>query len=233
MVTPISTVSRRTIAAALLAAPVVLANGCAPNQPPSTSPGTTPQIWTGSPEPVVPGEAGTASGDSLIARLTTPDGTQAATATFDFSRGYATITVQTVGTGHLTPGFHGLHIHAIGKCEANSVAPAGGEPGNFLSAGGHYQVPGHNEHPQSGDLTSLYVRSDGGGFLVTATDAFSRGDLLAGERTTVIIHADPDNFGNIPAERYSQVNGTPGPDHTTLTTGDAGKRVACGVIESG
>ncbi len=41
-----------------------------------------------------------------------------------------------------------------------------------------------------------------------------------------------DNFGNIPPERYQQLNGAPGPDETTMTTGDAGKRVACGVITS-
>lgn len=235
MVTPISTARRRAVAAAaLFAASAVLAGGCTPNQRPSTAPGTTPAIWTGSPAPQGPVEpAGPGAPGSLIARLTTPDGTEVATATFDFSQGYATVTVQTTGSGNLAPGFHGLHIHSIGKCEADSVAPAGGEPGNFLSAGGHFQAPGHSGHPQSGDLTSLQVRQDGSGLLVTTTDAFTRADLLAGTKTALIIHAEDDNFGNIPADRYSQVNGTPGADQTTLTTGDAGKRVACGVIESG
>ena len=45
---------------------------------------------------------------------------------------------------------------------------------------------------------------------------------------TLIIHEDPDNFGNIPP-RYT-LNGAPGPDQETLATGDSGKRVACGVI---
>ena len=66
--------------------------------------------------------------------------------------------------------------------------------------------------------------------LVTTTDAFTAADLLAGAKTAIIIHEKADNFANIPAERYQQVNGTPGPDETTMTTGDAGKRVACGVI---
>ena len=87
------------------------------------------------------------------------DGTQVATATFEFDTGYATITVETTATGKLTPGFHGLHIHSVGKCEANSVAPTGGAPGDFLSAGGHFQAPGHSGHPASGDLTSLQVRA--------------------------------------------------------------------------
>jgi Cu-Zn family superoxide dismutase len=55
---------------------------------------------------------------------------------------------------------------------------------------------------------------------------------LAGPGTSIVIHAGADNFGNIPADRYNQVNGAPGPDQTTMSTGDAGKRVACGVIGS-
>jgi Cu-Zn family superoxide dismutase len=110
------------------------------------------------------------------------------------------------------------------------VAPTGGAPGDFLSAGGHYQTPGHTGHPASGDLTSLQVRSDGSAKLVTTTDAFTANDLLGGQKTAIIIHGNPDNFGNIPPEKYQQVNGTPGPDQATLDTGDAGKRVACGVI---
>ena len=56
------------------------------------------------------------------------------------------------------------------------------------------------------------------------------GELLGGAKTAIIIHEKADNFANIPPERYQQVNGAPPPDETTLATGDAGKRVACGVI---
>jgi Cu-Zn family superoxide dismutase len=69
--------------------------------------------------------------------------------------------------------------------------------------------------------------------LMTTTDAFTMDDLLTGQKTAIIIHADADNFANIPPERYTQTNGTPGPDQTTMSTGDAGKRVACGVIGAG
>jgi Cu-Zn family superoxide dismutase len=58
-------------------------------------------------------------------------------------------------------------------------------------------------------------------------------DLLTGQKTAIIIHAGADNFANIPPERYQQVNGAPPPDQTTLATGDAGARVACGVITGG
>jgi Cu-Zn family superoxide dismutase len=228
----------RTVAVATtfgaLVVPVALLGACTPNQPPAKTPGTTPSVWTGSPAPPkTPPEGGPVPPESLTTHLRAPDGTQVATATFEFDPGYVTITVRTTGLGQLTPGFHGLHIHKVGKCEANSVAPTGGPPGDFLSAGGHFQAPGHTGTPESGDLTSLQVRKDGAALLVTTTDAFTKQDLVSGAKTAIIIHAGPDNFANIPAERYTQVNGAPGPDAMTMSTGDAGKRVACGVISSG
>lgn len=238
MVTPLA----KSAAAILFAAPVALLSACSPpGQVPATSPGTTPSIWTGSPAPSgTPGhgggeahDTGVAGGSTLVVPMKAADGTQVATATFEFASGYATVTVETTGTGKLTPGFHGVHIHSVGKCEANSVAPTGGAPGDFNSAGGHFQVPGHTGHPASGDLSSLQVRQDGSGKLVTTTDSVTEADLLAGAKTAIIIHENADNFANIPPERYNQVNGTPGPDETTMATGDAGKRVACGVITGG
>jgi len=222
----------RLLAAAALVVPV--ASACSPNEPVATQPGTAPPVWTGSTPPsAAPGggetEAGPA-GEKLTADIKSPDGTTVATADFAFSGGYATITVKTTAPGQLAPGFHGLHIHAAGKCEANSVAPSGGAPGDFNSAGAHFQVAGHTTHPASGDLTSLQVRGDGTAMLVTTTDAFTAADLLAGAKTAIIIHEKADNFANIPPERYQQINGTPPPDETTMATGDAGKRVACGVI---
>jgi Cu-Zn family superoxide dismutase len=205
-----------TVAAALLAAPVAVLSACtsSSNQPSSsTTSGTTS---------APPGT------ESLTTQLKTADGTLVANATLDFANGYATVTVETITAGILSPGFHGLHIHSVGKCEANSVPPTGGESGDFNSAGGHFQTPGHTSHPASGDLTSLEVRSDGSAKLVTTTDAFSAADLRSGEGSVLMIHQDPDNFGNIPP-RYTE-NGAPGPDEQTLATGDAGKRVACGVI---
>src|SRR5262245_2389969 len=179
-------------AAAFFAVPVVALSACSPNEPIATTPGTTPSVWTGSPSPnASPGEGGgghgegqaAASGEKLTAQLKLADGTTVATADIDFTGGFATITVQTTTPGKLTPVVHGLHIHSIGKCEANSVAPAGGAPGDFLSAGGHFQVPGHTAHPASGDLASLQVRKDGTAKLVTTTDAFSAEDLLGGAKT--------------------------------------------------
>ena len=223
--------------ASLFAVPALALSACSAPEQAATQPGTTPSVWTGSPSPSAPAGAGEGeakpAGEKLTAQLKTANGTTVATADFDFTGGHATVTVKTTDPGQLTPGFHGLHIHAVGKCEASSVAPTGGEPGDFNSAGAHFQVPGHSGHPASGDLTSLQVREDGTAELVTTTDAFTAEDLLAGAKTSIIIHEKADNFANIPPERYQQTNGSPPPDQTTLSTGDAGKRVACGVIGTG
>jgi Cu-Zn family superoxide dismutase len=226
-------------AAAMFAVPVVALSASSPNEPVASQPGTTPSVWSGSPAPSAsPTEGGQSeasgqaapNGEKLTAQLKTADGTTVATADIQFSGGYATVTVQTTTPGKLTPGFHGLHIHSVGKCEANSVAPTGGAPGDFNSAGGHFQVAGHTGHPASGDLTSLQVRQDGTAKLVTTTDAFTAADLTGGAKTAIIIHEKADNFANIPPARYQQTNGAPPPDQETLATGDAGARVACGVI---
>ncbi|KUH67358.1 superoxide dismutase [Mycolicibacterium novocastrense] len=235
-------------AAALFAVPALALSACTAPEEPSNAPGTPPPVWTGSPSPSAPPGEGAGghgggqaegqgeeqgAGETLTAELKLADGTPVATADIQFSGGYATISVETTTPGRLTPGFHGMHIHQVGKCEANSVAPTGGAPGNFNSAGGHFQVPGHSGHPASGDLTSLQVREDGSAKVVTTTDAFTAEELTDGAGTAIIIHEKADNFANIPPERYQQVNGDPPPDATTLATGDAGSRVACGVIRTG
>jgi superoxide dismutase, Cu-Zn family len=148
------------------------------------------------------------SSQTLSAELHTADGRSVATATFEFANGYATVTVKTTANGILAPGLHGLHIHEIGKCEPNSADPMGGAPGDFMSAGMHYQAPGHTGEPPSGDLSTLEVRKDGAAYLVTTTDAFTRDDLLAGSKTALMLHG---------VEL--------GPD--------AEKRIACGVIGTG
>jgi len=251
MVLPADSLPRRLrpLAVIPLVAPLALLGACTPNEPIATQPGTTPSVWTGSPPPpsmreghgagahgdnaMAMGPAAAGPTDILTAQINGPDGSQLAAATIEFSGGFATVTVQTTGPGSLSPGPHGLHIHAVGKCEANSVAPAGGAPGDFLSAGGHFQGGGSDHPGHAGDLSSLQVRPDGTAMLVTTTSAFTRDQLLAGPGTAIIIHDGPDNFANIPPDRYQQINGAPPPDASTLATGDAGKRVACGVIGPG
>ncbi len=234
----------------LLLASVALLSACAPDEPAATQPGTTPPVWTGAPAPspserhggTTPGAPGPGApaapnpANTLTAVINGPDGSQVAAATIEFrdSDAFATVTVQSTSPGVLTPGMHGLHIHDVGRCETNSVAPNGGAPADFLSAGGHLKGGGEGGHPNhAGDLASLQVRGDGTALLVTTTNAFDRADLVEGDGTAIIIHAGPDNFANIPADRYQQSNGAPPPDESTLATGDAGKRVACGVLRAG
>lgn len=227
---------RPVTVAAMFAVPALALSACAPNEPTATEPGSAPPVWTGSPAPAVPPGAGQGQegGERLTAPLRTADGTQVGTADFDFADDYATVTVRITTPGEVEPGFHGMHLHSVGKCEANSMSPSGAGPGDFLSSGSHLHLQGDGEgHPASGDLTPLQVREDGLALLVTTSDQFTAEDLTRDGGSALIIHDRPDNFANIPPERYQQVNGAPPPDEVTLTTGDAGDRVVCGVISAG
>jgi Cu-Zn family superoxide dismutase len=183
--------SKSTVLATILA--VAALSACSSHQPSATAPSST---------------STPAGAQTLTAQLSTANNQPVATATFEFANGYATVTVKTTQNHILEPGFHGLHIHSVGKCEPNSVGAEGGPPGDFMSAGMHYQAPGHTGEPMSGDLDPLEVRQDGAAYLVTTTDAFTRDDLLAGSKTALMLH---------------------GAEHSR----DAEKRFACGVIGTG
>jgi Cu-Zn family superoxide dismutase len=115
----------------------------------------------------------------------------------------------------LPPGFHGFHVHAVGSCR----------PPDFTSAGGHLN-PGGQDHPShAGDLPTLLVNRDGTGELEAETDRFTLEQLRDADGSAVIVHANPDNYANIPTDRYD-----PDPDATTRATGDAGGRLACGAV---
>ncbi|MGV0644617.1 superoxide dismutase family protein [Mycolicibacterium sp. XJ2546] len=207
----------KTAAAAALAAPLAIAMLSACDTQGADQETTSP---TTSPAPDT---------ETISTDLKTADGTTVANATIEFTDDFATITFETTEGGVLTPGFHGFHIHEFGRCEPNSVAPGGGEPGDFLSAGGHLHMRGQStDHPAAGDLTPVEVRSDGSARLVATTDEFTLEDLRTAQGSALMLHEQPDNFANIPP-RYT-VNGVPGPDAETLSTGDAGSRVACGVL---
>ncbi|WP_280304144.1 superoxide dismutase[Cu-Zn] [Nocardia neocaledoniensis] len=222
--------SWRTVTPVLAVAVFGLA-ACTNSQESSDVKGTTPPVWTSSAAPGGEGHGGSGghgapttadshggSGDhgtpaagGLKAELKNGSGGGVGTATIASEGGHLVITVEAHG---LTPGFHGLHFHQNGTCE-----------GDFASAGGHLQVGAANAHPASGDLSSLQVGADGTAKLVTTTDSVTL-DQVKGK--ALIVHSGADNFGNIPP-RYSREGGT-GPDEATLSTGDAGSRVACGVV---
>ncbi|OBI53180.1 superoxide dismutase family protein [Mycobacterium sp. E787] len=139
--------------------------------------------------------------ERMTTQVRSSDGTQIATATFDFANGYATVTVDAGPNQVLSPGFHGLQIHSVGKCDV----------ADFSSAGSVYQAPNHTGYPASGDLTALQVRSDGSAKLVTTSNLFTAADLRNSSGTALVIHQTADNLGGAPAAESS-------------------KRIACGVI---
>lgn len=124
------------------------------------------------------------------------------------------VMVQVDASG-LAPGFHGFHVHGIGDCSA----------AGFTSAGGHHNPAGAAHPSHGGDMPVLFVADDGTAKATFNTDAFGVTELRDADGSAVIVHAAPDNYANIPS-RYS----ASGPDTTTLNTGDAGARVACGVL---
>jgi Cu-Zn family superoxide dismutase len=120
----------------------------------------------------------------------------------------------------LTPGFHGFHVHSVGQC----VAP-------FTSAGGHYNPGGTGHGSHAGDMPSLLVMDDGTAEAQFASDRFTIAELFDADGSAIIVHAGADNFANIPTRYQSTTEGVLGPDSATLATGDAGARVACGVVD--
>jgi Cu-Zn family superoxide dismutase len=151
--------------------------------------------------------------DKAEVRLRNAAGEEIGKVTFKQERDSVNVEVSVHG---LTPGFHGFHVHTVGSC----VGP------DFVSAGGHFNMAGHNHPMHSGDMVSLLVNSDGSAEASFTTGSFKVADLFDADGSAVIVHAGPDNFANIPV-RYAPN----GPDATTLATGDSGARTACGVVE--
>lgn len=109
-----------------------------------------------------------------------------------------------------TPGEHGIHFHATGKCEA---------PG-FTSAGGHLNPTAHQHGnlnpagPHAGDLPNILVASDGTGSIevqITGTSATALSNFFDVDGTAIVVHAGPD-------------------DYKTDPSGNSGGRIACGVL---
>jgi Cu-Zn family superoxide dismutase len=106
---------------------------------------------------------------------------------------------------------HGLHIHEVGDCSS----------GDGMSTKGHFNPHGkpHARHDSAerhaGDLPSLKAGKDGRGKVDAMLDVIT---IRSGPASVVgrglIVHADPDDF-------------------KTQPTGNAGARIACGVIQPG
>src|SRR5262245_16200558 len=134
--------------------------------------------------------------------------------------------VEVAATG-LSPGFHGLHLHAVGQCDP------GAGPVHFTSAGGHLGSDAAPHSGHAGDLPSLYARADGVGRARFLTDRVTLAQSLDAAGSAVVVHAGRDNFANIPGRYQSPDSALPGPDSTTLAGGDSGDRALCGVVTAG
>jgi Cu-Zn family superoxide dismutase len=112
----------------------------------------------------------------------------------------------------LPAGEHAFHVHGVGKCEPP-----------FTSAGGHFN-PGGKKHGimaadghHAGDLTNLHIPANGELVVevLNAAVTLEKGkanSLFGPQGTSLIIHAGKD-------------------DYKTDPTGEAGGRIACGVVE--
>jgi superoxide dismutase, Cu-Zn family len=143
-----------------------------------------------------------------------------------FQTACRTVLTCPAGLATAPPVGHGFHVHATGTCDPSIPA---GQTSPFTSAGGHFNPTGATHGSHAGDQPVLLVNADGTATARFATDRFGVESLLDADGSAFIVHAAPDNYANI-ASRYSAA-GVPGPDAATLTTGDAGARVFCGVIE--
>ncbi len=121
----------------------------------------------------------------------------------------------TLNVKGLKPGLHGVHLHAVGKCE----------PPAFTAAGGHFDPgPAGNTDPDAnhpfhmGDIPNIEVGQNGSGTLhaVTTRVTLSDGPLSVfdADGTAIIIHANPDQ-------------GITGPTKSGVS---GGPRAACGVL---
>lgn len=160
-------------------------------------------------EEEVAAEPEVAMPSTAMATLHDADGNEVGTATFTQNGAETTAAFDIHGVD--AAGVHGIHVHETGVCT----------PPDFKSAGGHFNPAGvdHACPPtaprHAGDFGNVEIGDDGSGHAEVTTDLVT---VDAGPTSVVgravILHAGTD-------------------DCTTQPTGDAGARLACGVIEAG
>jgi superoxide dismutase, Cu-Zn family len=109
----------------------------------------------------------------------------------------------------LAPGDHGFHVHEKGDCSAPDASSAGG---HFNPASVEHGAPEATPH-HAGDFGNLTADASGNVDKSMTVDFLMLGGPNSAIGKAFIIHEKPD-------------------DMKTQPTGNAGARVACGVIEA-
>jgi superoxide dismutase, Cu-Zn family len=156
----------------------------------------------------------------MRAGLYNPQGEQIGTATvMQGERSPALIRIQ---VSKLPPGVHGIHIHAVGRCDPPDFRSAGDHLNPFSKKHGHKNPDGAH----AGDLPNLAVGPDGSTEVDVPAPGIASGEepqsslasvdtaLVTPGSAALVIHAQPD-------------------DETTDPDGNAGPRIACGVFTHG
>ena len=183
------------------------------------------------------------SGDAVATAATEQKASvQVASAVLRDANGVAQATVlfTSAGNGTLvtvaarsTAGIHGFHVHANDNpangdgCIADPTQPANTF---FVSADGHFNPGAATHGNHAGDMPPLFVSAAGTAASSFITDRFTPDDVKG---RAVIMHAGNDNLGNVPVGTAANQYTPNAADATTLTanTGNAGNRIACGVIQ--
>lgn len=199
-------------AALIVVSAVALAtSACSPDAETET-PAPTPSEQATAMAPAVERAA---VGASANATLSNAEGAAAGSASF--RQGPQGLVLRIEATG-LTPGWHGIHLHAIGTCDGPTFESAGAH----VHGGPQQAVHGllNADASDSGDLPNVWAGADGR-VMAEVFTPFARlagvgpGDpLLDTDGSAILIHAQADDYASQPI-------------------GGSGDRVACGVIAAG
>jgi Cu-Zn family superoxide dismutase len=138
------------------------------------------------------------------ARLTNSDGVQIGTVRAWNSPGGVTIEVLAAG---LTPGPHGIHVHATGRCDRPF----------FTTAGGHWNPTGR----QHGHANPAGPHLGDGGNLIVGPDGRGRAMLMLPGTTLQALH----DFDGAALVVHAKVD-----DERTDPSGNSGDRIACAIV---